>query len=105
MARTVIQMRYNNFEKLNESIFFLLQYKGYEYICENNEIVWKRGIGFLSAIKYIKIEYAENNTIIVSGWIRPMFGNEQALYGTVGALPKSQVMRVIKEIQTLTQTL
>ena len=101
MARTTIKANYSNFNGLQNRLSHLLQSKGYKNINENNENVWKCGIGFLTAIKYIKIEFAGNNTLLISGWIRPAFGSEQDLTGIVGAIPKKQVMTVIGEIQAL----
>lgn len=101
MARTTIKVTYTNFDGLQNNLSALLKSKGYKNISENNENVWKCGIGFLTAIKYIKFEFAENNTIIISGWIRPAFGNEQDLEGFVGALPKKQVMNVIQKMKEL----
>lgn len=101
MARTIIKTNYTNFDGLQNRLSNLLQQKGYKNINENNENVWKCGVGFWTAMKYIKIEFAENNTLVISGWIRPMAGNEQDLNGVVCILPKKQVMNVIKEIQSL----
>ena len=101
MARTIITTKYTTFEGLQDRLFSLLQSKGYKNITENNENVWKCGVGFWTAIKYIKIEFAENNTLLISGWIRPMAGSEQDLNGIIGALPKKQVINVIRELQEL----
>ena len=101
MSRTVVNMNYRNFQGLQERIFGLLQSRGYKNIIENNENVWKCGVGFWTAMKYVKIEYAPNNTLVVSGWIRPVMGSEKDLSGTVGLVPKKQVMNLISEIQTL----
>ena len=99
MARSTFQIQYSNPNGLMEYLSSLLQSKGYKYITENNEYVWKCGVGFWTAMKYIKIEFAPNNIMLVSGWIRPMLGSEQDLNGMVGALPKKQVMNVIQQIQ------
>lgn len=101
MARTVINFQYNNGQGLYERIAYFLQQKGYKNIIENNENVWKCGVGFWTAMKYIKIEFAPNNIMVVSGWIRPIAGSEQDLNGFVAAIPKKQVMNVIREMQTL----
>lgn len=101
MARTTIKAKYTNFDGLQNRLSSLLQSKGYKNINENNENIWKCGMGFWTAIKYVKIEFAENNTLLISGWIRPMAGREQDLNGIVGALPKKQVMNVIREMQVL----
>ena len=101
MARTVIKMNYTNADGLMNRISNVLTTSGYKNINENNENVWKCGVGFWTAMKYIKIEFAQENTLIVSGWIRSVGGNDQDLNGFVGALPKKQVMNIIKQIQSL----
>ncbi len=101
MARTTLTLTYTDINGLQDNLAALLKSKGYKNINENNENVWKCGIGFWTAIKYIKIEFAQNNSIVISGWIRPAFGSEQNLEGIVGALPKKQVMNVIKQMQAI----
>lgn len=101
MARTTIKVNYSSFDGLQNRLSSLLQSKGYKNIDEKNENVWKCGVGFLTAIKYIKIEFAGNNTLLISGWIRPLIGSEQDLNGIVAVIPKKQVMNVIKEMQAL----
>lgn len=101
MARTTISVKYSNSDGLMNSLSSLLQSKGYKNITENNENVWKCGVGFLTAMKYIKIEFSENNTLLISGWIRPIAGSEQDLNGVVAVIPKKQVMNVINEMQSI----
>lgn len=67
---------------------------------ENNEDVWKCGFG-IGVRKYIKIEFAENNTLVISGWVRDIGTDEQELKGFVCSVPKKQVRNVVNEIQTL----
>ena len=102
MARTAGEINYKRFSGMEDLVDRFLEIKGYKSITENNERVWKSGAGFLSAIKYIKIEFLENNTLQIHGWIRPMTGEEQDLggIGIVGALPRKQVMSVINSIKT-----
>jgi len=100
MARTMVEVKYSNFEEIQNKIYNLLQMNGYKNISENNENVWKCGVGFLTAIKYIKIEFAQNNTLIISGWIRPILGNEQDLEGVIGCIPKQQIKTLISQIQS-----
>lgn len=99
MARTIVEVNYSNFEDTRNKIVNLLQKNGYKNITENNENVWKCGIGFLTAMKYIKIEFAPNMTLVISGWVRPVLGSEQSLDGVVCCIPKRQVMSVINQIQ------
>ena len=101
MARSTFTLKYTSFEGLYDRIAVLLMSKGYKNITENNENVWKCGIGFWTAMKYIKLEFAPNNTLVVSGWIRAVIGSEMDLNGMAGGLPKKQVLNVIREIQNM----
>ena len=56
-------------------------------------------MGFWTAMKYIKVEFSDSNTLVISGWIRAVAGSEQDLHGFVAGLPKKQVMNVIEELQ------
>lgn len=99
MARTIFTGTYSDFQQANAQIQQILSSHNYSQIDENGELVWKCGVGFWTAMKYVKIEFGENNTMRISGWIRPVFGSEQDLKGVVGALPKKQVLNVIQELQ------
>ncbi len=99
MSRTTIKIPVKDLENANRKITRILSSHNYNNIVENNEKVWKCGVGFLTAMKYIKVDFSDN-AVEISGWIRPMGGKEQDLKGFVGGLPKKQVMNVIKEIQT-----
>lgn len=99
MSRTTIRNTYKDLQATNQGIEKVLLSHNYKNINENGENVWKNGIGFWTAMKYIKIEYADASTVVISGWIRPMGGSDMNLEGFVGAIPKKQVMNVIKEIQ------
>lgn len=100
MARTTMEVRYGNLEVFRSKTEGMLQQKGYHLITENNENVWKCGSGIVTAMKYLKIEYVAANTVQVSGWIKNM-GMELGLEGVVGALPKEQIMSVIREIMRI----
>lgn len=100
MARTTVRASYSNLETTRERVEAVLRSNGYSNINENGESVWKNGNGFMTAMKYIKIEFADSSTLLISGWIRAMAGSEMKLDGFVGALPKKQVMKVIKAIQS-----
>ena len=101
MARTVVEMKYTEFDGLMDQISAILQKRKYKNITQNNENVWKCGVGFWTAMKYIKIEFGENQTLIISGWVRAVMGKEQDLEGVYAAIPKKQVMNAIKEIQAI----
>ncbi len=99
MARTSIEVKFQDAQAADQTAKRILLQNNYSQINENAENVWKCGNGLWTAIKYIKIEYASQDTMIVSGWVRPMGGSEMDLSGFVGALPKKQVLKVIREIQ------
>ena len=88
MARTMVEVKYSNFEEIQNKIYNLLQMNGYKNISENNENVWKCGVGFLTAIKYIKIEFAQNNTLII-------YCTEEEGYDSFTAM--GRVFRIYKE--------
>lgn len=99
MARTTVKAVCSNPQEANVKIKQILLAHNYKLKEENGETVWKCGVGFWTAMKYMKIEFHENNEIEISGWIRAALGTEQDLSGFVGAIPKKQVMKVIEEIQ------
>ncbi len=78
----------------------ILAAEGYALILENDERVWKCGNGAWVSIKYIKIEFIDDTTVHITGWIRSTIGPEQNLDGVIGGLPKKQALKVIKQLQT-----
>ena len=99
MARTTIKIKYTDAQQANQTVERILSSRNYKSICENGEHVWKCGNGFWTAMKYIKVEFSDQNTLMISGWIRAIAGSEQDLQGFAGGLPKRQVMNVIEELQ------
>ena len=67
--------------------------KGWQKI-KTGEYAWKCGAGALMAMKFIKVEYAQHQ-MELSAWIQTGFGGfggeELALTGFSGALPKRQL--------------
>ncbi len=105
MARTTININYTQpFEQVDNTIANILMLSGYKKIERKDEVIWKKGTGFLTAMQYIKIEYGENNTVIASGWIQAGLGSleakEMALHGAAGSIPKKAVMKVLEKIQS-----
>ena len=47
---------------------------GYHEIDYNNEVVWKKGTGAMTAMHYIKLEYYAN-VLRVSGWVQVGLGS------------------------------
>lgn len=101
MARTTIEVTYRTIDGLQTKIENCLTKKGYRQKVEDNETVWRKGTGFLTGIKYIKIEYGDKNKLYISGWVRAIAGGEMNLEGFVGAFPKKDVLKTIQDIQNL----
>ncbi len=95
--RTKFEIKVNG-KNTEEFIISRLNDNGYYLVTENNEEVYKKGVGFWTAIKYIKVEVVALDTINLYGFIRPAFGNEQNLNGFVGCVPKKQVSDLINKI-------
>lgn len=103
MARTIVKIPFTeDFNEVEKKIASILTNAGYKQINRNNEMVWKNGVGMLTAMKYVKVEYDEN-TAIVSAWIQvglgSVGGKEQDLSGAVGAIPKKQLSNLLKKLQ------
>ncbi len=100
MGRTTFQLNCSNNQAAYNTICTILTSRGYQYIFENNEYVWKQGIGVLTAVKYIKIEFPADHVILVTGWIRPLLFPEMALdNGFIGLIPKREALSVIDQIK------
>ena len=101
MARTKIRIQYTDPQIANQKAGNILSLNGYKLINENGENVWTCGMGLLAAVKYVKIEFNNDNTLTLSGWIKTTVpAEEQDLNGFVGAIPKKQVKNILKEIQS-----
>ncbi len=104
MARTTLTFNCTKpFDQVDNTIANILVLSGYKKIEQNDEVVWKKGTGFLTAIQYIKIEYGDN-TVIASGWIRPGASGilelkEISLEGVAGSIPKKAVKKVLDKIR------
>ncbi len=103
MARTTININYTKaFTEVDNTITNILTLSGYKKIDRNGEVIWKKGTGFLTAMQYIKIEYAPG-MVVASGWIQAGLGSleapEMALHGAAAAIPKKSVMKVLEKIQ------
>lgn len=98
MARTSFQYTYCDFHTTHHRFRELLDERGYRYLTENGEHVFKCGKGFWTAMKYIKIEYAPNNLVTFFGWVRSTLGREQDLKGFSCAAEKKQVLSLMEEL-------
>lgn len=99
MPRTTIEVNCSDINRANSIAGSILSSNKYVQINENGETVWKCGKGFLTAMKYIKLEFSGEHTMLISGWVRSVGGGEQDLSGVVAAIPKKQILNVIQQIQ------
>ena len=99
MSRTTYVFPYTDADVCEKNIKAILAQEKYEYIFEKDEYVWKCGNGTWAAIKYIKYEFVDANTLHLSGWVRSDVGGELNLDGILGGLPKKQVRAVINRIK------
>ena len=99
MSRTRIETTCADVESAKQEVTKILTANNYKPIKENGENVWKCGVGFWTAMKYIKVEFMENNTVYISGWVKAMIGSEMDLDGFVAIIPKRQVSSVIDKIK------
>lgn len=104
--RTVIQLPINQDPAmLHDGITKLLTADGYHETTYNktgvNEIIWKKGTGFLTAMHFIKLDY-QPGVLIVSGWIASgidtLTFTEQPLEGFMAAIPKSSCKKTVDKI-------
>ena len=99
MARTTFISKCRSISYADPIIHDILVREGFSLILENNEQVWKCGNGAWVSMKYIKIEYANDTTVHITGWVKSTIGPEQNLDGVIGGLPKKQVLNIIRRIQ------
>ncbi len=99
MSRTTIQLTCADLSSAKTAIEKILSSHKYKEKTVNGENVWKCGVGFWTAVKFVKVEFGAENTIALSGWIKPYGCGEQDLEGFVGAIPKKQILNVFEEIK------
>ena len=67
----------------------------------NGELVWKKGMGIMTAMHYIRVDYYATE-IHLFGWVQSGIGDagfgEMDLEGFVGIIPKKAVLRVMDQI-------
>ena len=72
---------------------------GYVEEVKNGETIWRKGIGFLTAKQFVKLEFFNNGILRLSGWVQPVFLNEMDLQGSAALIPKRSVLKVLQQIQ------
>ena len=99
MSRTTFISKCRSISYADSVIHSVLVKEGFSQIMENGEKVWKCGNGAWLSMKYIKIEYVDNTTVHITGWVKSTIGPEQNLDGVIGGLPKKQALNIIRRIQ------
>lgn len=91
---------------LHQAIVNLLTNDGYKQYTypKTGELVWKKGTGFLTAMRFMKLDY-QPSVLILSGWVAggffDMIGREMELQGAAAALPKKLAKTTFDNIQKL----
>ncbi|MGM9537510.1 MAG: hypothetical protein ACI3VN_04180 [Candidatus Onthomonas sp.] len=104
MARTNIKVRYScGFEAAESKVIRILVQNGFKLTTiKSGEDVWKKGVGIMTAMQYIKVEFSSDE-VILSAWVQAgvgsVGGSEMDLTGFVAALPKKQLLKVLEEIK------
>lgn len=79
---------------LTKANFGLHDYEG--------ESVWKKGTGFATAMKYIKLMPLQGNLLMIQGWVKVGMADkglhEMSLEGILAAIPKKTVNDTIDKI-------
>lgn len=104
MARTSIKASYScSYDEAERKINSILFQKGFKpTTLKTGENVWKKGIGLLTAMQFVKVDFTQNE-FIMSAWVQAgigsISGGEMDLTGVVAALPKRQLMKVLEEVK------
>lgn len=104
MARTVITCPFRcSFDEAEKKIAAILAQHNFSKVTlKTGESVWKKGVGLLTAMQFVKVEYSQAQ-ITLSAWVQSGVGNiggkEMELKGAVAAIPKKQLLKVIEEIK------
>ena len=104
MARSTFTIPYQcSFEEAQKKVESILQGNGYHpQVNKTGENVWKNGVGMLTAMKFVKVEYGPGQ-IQLSAWVQvgigSVGGGEMDLNGVVGAIPKKQLLKLIEKIK------
>ena len=100
MARSVFVISVDDSSKAKQLIeTFLLNKKAKEVVYQK-EIVWQFGNALVGK-KYLKVEY-DKSEVKIQGWV-PInsTGGEMDLTGVVNWLPKSELLKIIEQIEEL----
>ncbi len=104
MSRTITQVKVtrdkDNVMLVATNILKTHDFHPFDY---KGEQVFKKGMGLMSASKYIKVDFVENEEtkdriVTISGWIRSFGLTEDNLEGFVGVIPKESVKAAINAL-------
>ena len=103
MSRTNMNIPiWGGFARADEVIRGILIKEGYREIQYNLETVWKKGTGLATAMHYIKVEYRNDGTLLLSGWVQfgigSIGGGEHDLEGVIALIPKQSVKKTMEKI-------
>ena len=112
-TRTVVQVPIAGDPALiNQSLEQLLTKEGYAVKPYSRkgiqETVWKKGTGFLTAMKFIRLDY-QPNMLVISGWVAAGMGSasmeEMPLKGILAAAPKKSCLKTVEKVAQLAQSM
>ena len=111
-GRTFVQMPlYADPNAVNNALSAMLSGEGFSLThykeSGRDELVWKKGTGMATSMKYIKLFY-QPNMLVITGWTCDGIGsitvNEHPLKGIFGAVPKQSCMNTIKMVAQTAQS-
>lgn len=74
----------------------------FKYTEFKGEYVWKKGIGFLAAPQFIKVDYG-NGKIHIEAWLKGVLGGEMGLTGAYALIPKKMLKDTVDSLIRLLQ--
>ena len=113
MSRTMVQVPITGDPALiAKSVEELLAKEGYAVKPYDKagpaETVWKKGTGFLTAMKFIKLDF-QPNMLVIFGWTAAGLGSkitsEMPLEGIIGAAPKKSCLKTVVKAAKLAQSI
>ena len=73
-----------------------MQSEGFEFIQQNGEQLWKKGVGLLTAPQYAKLSVANDGSYVLEAWLKlailpGVYVGEMGTKGFFGAFPKQML--------------
>ena len=104
MGRTVIEVPCScDLATVRQVVETVLANDGYSIYNYNNQMVWKKGTGAMTAMHYINTVYYDG-LLVLEGWIQvglgSVGGDEHDLSGSfVAAIPKKSTLATMRKIE------